>query len=238
MNRSGHNVVYSRVVDLSQPIRPGMPLWPGDPEFRAEPTATVAGEGYFLRRFCMGEHSGTHLVTPSGYDPDGQGPDEISPAQLVGPAAVLDVRVWAASDADYALSKDDIAEWERRHGAIPSGAWVLLNTGWHRRWGDPERFINMGEDGAMHTPGFGLEAVRFLLDQRNVIGFGTDTHGVDPGRDAGLSSSRTALEQGALILECLGNLDQLPARGATLVAGRLPLEGGSGSPAGVLALVP
>lgn len=238
MNRSGHTVVYSRVVDLSQRIRPGMPRWPGDPEFQAEPAATIAGEGYFLRRFCMGEHSGTHLVTPSTFDAEGMGPDGVAPERLVGPAAVLDVRVWASSDPDYELSTEDIAEWERRHGAIPGGAWVLLNTGWHRRWGDPERFINLGEDGAMHTPGFSPEAVRFLLEQRGAIGLGTDTHGVDPGSDEELGSSRMALRQGALILECLNNLDQLPARGTTLVVGRLPLEGGSGSPAGPLALVP
>ena len=56
--------------------------------------------------------------------------------------------------------------------------------------------------------------------------------------DTELSISRLALAQSSLVLECLNNLDQLPATGATLIIGRLPLVGGSGSPASVLALVP
>ena len=90
----------------------------------------------------------------------------------------------------------------------------------------------------MHTPGFTPEAVSFIFDERGAAGIGTDTHGVDAGRDADLEASRAALSKSALVLECLNNLDRLPATGATLVIARLPLVGGSGSPACVLALVP
>jgi kynurenine formamidase len=76
------------------------------------------------------------------------------------------------------------------------------------------------------------------LAQRGASGLGIDTHGIDAGTDGDLSVSHMALRQGALVLECLNNLHQVPPTGATVVVGRLPLVGGSGSPASVLALVP
>ena len=238
MERPERNVSFRRVVDLTQPIRPGVPVWPGDPPVEFETTATIPGNGYFLRRFSMGEHSGTHISTPSAFFDQGSGPESIPPEALVAPAVVIDSRSIAGVDPDHALAVREIAEWERRNSRIRAGSIILLLTGWGRRWDDPERFISLGADGVMHTPGFAAEAVSYLLDERGAAGIGIDTHGVDAGTDTLLEASQTALAKGALVLECLNNLDRLPAKGATLVVGRLPLVGGSGSPACVLALVP
>ncbi|MDE2785236.1 MAG: cyclase family protein [Chloroflexota bacterium] len=238
MERPERTIAFRRVVDLTHPVKPGIPLWPGDPPVQFETTASIPAEGYFLRRFSMGEHSGTHISMPSALFDQGLGPDSIPPEALIAPAVVIDSRSGASMDPDHALSVEDFAEWERRHGKIAAGSIVLLLTGWGRYWDEPERFINLGADGLMHTPGFSSEAVTFLLEERAATGIGIDTHGVDAGRDTGLEASRAALSRGALVLECLNNLDQLPATGATLVVGRLPLVGGSGSPASVLALAP
>lgn len=231
-------IAYRRVVDLSHPISPDIPVWPGDPAVDFQTVSDLDEQDYFLRRFTMGEHSGTHLVAPSTYYADGLDPDGITAKSLVAPAAVIDARGPASLDPDYTLSAGDIAEWERTNGPIDPNTLVLLNTGWSRFWGQPARFINTGDDGAMHTPGFSLEATRFLLEWREVAGLGVDTHGIDPGADAGLSVSRLVLARPALVLECLNNLDQLPPTGATVIVGRLRLAGGSGSPAAVLALIP
>ena len=238
MERLQRTIVYRRVVDLTHPIRPDVPVWPGDPPVEFETIATIPEQGYFLRRFAMGEHSGTHISTASAFLDQCITPDRLEPEALIKPAVVIDVRYHAGGDPDYTLSVDDLAEWEKRHGKAPAGSMVLLLTGWHRYWDDPARFFNLGDDGLMHTPGFGLDAVRFLLDEWSAAGIGTDTHGVDAGRDGGLEVSRYLAQQGAMILECLNNLDRLPAIRSTLVIGRLPLVGGSGSPASVLALVP
>ncbi len=231
-------VAFRRVVDLTHPIQPDIPLWPGDPPVRFETTASIPAEGYFLRRFSMGEHSSTHISTPSALFDQGPGPDRIPPEALIAPAVVIDSRSSASMDPDYVLTVHEFAKWERKHGKIAAGSLVLLLTGWGRYWYEPERFINLGVDGLMHTPGFTSEAVACMLDERGAAGIGIDTHGVDAGRDPALDVSRAALSRGALVLECLNNLDQLPATGATLVIGRLPLVGGSGSPASVLALAP
>ena len=186
----------------------------------------------------MGEHSGTHLTSPATLDADGSGPDDLGADSLVASAAVIDVSELAAQDPDYSLSINDLAEWERDHGPVANGSLVLLHTGWSGYWQSPRRFINRDGGGVMHTPGFSLEAARFLLEWRQVAGFGTDTHGIDPGVDVGLTVSRMALARSALVLECLNNLEQLPPTGATVIVGRLRLVGGSGSPAAVVALTP
>lgn len=232
------HISYRRVVDLSHPISPDMPVWPGDPPMEFRTVAERNDRGYFLRRFSMGEHSGTHLASPTTFYDDGIAPNVVPAESLVVPAVVIDVSDAALSDPDYVLSAGDVADWERRNGPVPGGALALLNTGWRRFWNQPARFINADGHGVMHTPGFSIEAARFLLEWREVAGLGIDTHGVDAGADAGLNVSRLALARSALVLECLNNLDQLPPTGATVVVGRLRLVGGSGSPAGVLALVP
>ena len=215
-----------------------MPVWPGDPPVRFETAATIQSDGYFLRRFSMGEHSGTHISTASAFSDQGAGPDSIPPEALIAPAVVIDSRAGAGQSPDYTLVVDDLAVWERRHGRITAGSIALLLTGWRRYWDEPEQFINLGDDGLMHTPGFAPDTVSFLLNERGVAGIGTDTHGVDAGIDQELEASRMAARNGVLVLECLNNLDRLPANSATLVIGRLPLVGGSGSPACVLALAP
>ena len=238
MEQPKRTIAFRRVVDLTHPIRPGIPIWPGDPPVQFETAASIESHGYFLRRFSMGEHSGTHVSTPSALFDQGSGPDIIPPEALVAPAVVIDSHSSTSKDPDYALRADELAEWEQRHGKIPPGSIALLLTGWGRYWNDPERFINLGADGLMHTPGFSREAVTFLLEERAVAGIGIDTHGVDPGIDAELRVSRTVAQKDGMALECLNNLDRLPPTGATLVIGRLPLVGGSGSPASVLALAP
>ncbi len=231
-------IAYRSVVDLTHPIHPGIPLWPGDPPVRFRPTATIGSDGYFLRRFSMGEHSGTHLSSPAAFYPDAAGPADLPAAALIAPAVVIDVSRPAAANPDYALTRDDIAGWERRYGPVPAGSIALLFTGWQQYWSIPERFINADANGAMHTPGFGRDAARILLDERGVAGLGSDAPGIDPGADTELTISRMALARPRLALECLNNLDLLPPTGATVVVGRLPLAGGSGSPASVLALAP
>ena len=231
-------IAYRRVVDLSHPIHPGIPVWPGDPPVACHVVARISDQGYFLRRFSMGEHSGTHLSSPATLRDGGAGPDDLPPDSLVAPAVVIDATGPVAQDPDYRLAPGDVAEWERRHGPVSAGVVVLLNTGWSRYWTQPERFINADADGIMHTPGFGAAAARLLLAERGVAGFGIDTHGIDAGADTDLAVSRLTLARSALALECLNNLDQLPPTGATIVIGRLRLVGGSGSPASVLALTP
>jgi kynurenine formamidase len=95
----------------------------------------------------------------------------------------------------------------------------------------------MDDDTAMHWPGFGKDAVNHMIQGRGIAGLGTDTHGADPGNDGEFKASSAIYRADGMVLECLAGLDRLPASGATLVIGGLPVTKGTGSPARVLALL-
>jgi kynurenine formamidase len=133
----------------------------------------------------------------------------------------------------------DVDAWEKRHGRIPSRCWVLLRTDWHKRSG--RDYANMRDDG-QHSPGPCPEVVRFLVEERDVHGLGTETIGTDAGQAFHFNPPYPAHYymhgKGRYGLQCLANLDRLPPTGAVIVAAPLKIRRGSGSPLRVLALVP
>ena len=229
---------YGRVVELSHPIHSAIPRWPGDPPIVFTQAADRNQDGYFLRAFSMGEHAATHLNAPLSFFAGGTGVDTIPPEALIRPAVVIDVREEAATNPDFTLSIEHVRAWEECHGRIAAGSLVLLCTGWGSLWDDPARFLGLDSAGQAHFPGFGADAAGFLLEERQVSGLGSDTHGIEPGWDAQFQVNRLALGAGALVLENLAQLEQLPPVGAVLIIGVLRLVGGSGSPAAVTALIP
>ncbi|MBW4518143.1 MAG: cyclase family protein [Scytolyngbya sp. HA4215-MV1] len=231
-------ISYRQIVDLSHPIHANIPRWGGDPDIVLEPVAQIDREGYFLRRFAMGEHSATHMNAPNSFFRDAPGIDAYPAASLVVSACVVNCCEASRHNLDYELTLADWHIWEQQCGRLSAGSLVLLYTGWQAKWHDPAAFLNLDDRGIAHFPGFGVEVTQFLLEQRAIAGVGTDTHGVDPGIDTHFSTNRLVLAQQGIVLECLNNLDRLPAIGTTLAIGRLPLQGGSGSPVSVLAFVP
>lgn len=236
--QSERTITFSRVVDLSHVISESIPLWPGDPPVELEAVANFEDDGYYLRRFSIGEHSATHMNAPNSFHDGGMGIDGYAPESLVVPAVVMDVRAQAAADPDFALAVSDVLAWEAEHGEVPAGAVVIAFTGWQSKWADPVAFFGEDEDGNMHFPGFSGEATQFLLTERAASGVGIDTHGVDPGLDEEYATNTQVLAQDGIVLENLTNLDQLPPTGTTLVLGILRLAEGSGTPVAVTALVP
>lgn len=226
------------VVDLSHPLRPGGPLWPGDPPTERRAWTSLGPDGYALGVVTVGEHTGTHLGAPAHYEAGGATIDQLPHGNLVRPAAVIDVRDRATHDADYRLPREAAAAWETCHEKIPAGGIVLLLTGWSARWPDPVAYFNAGPDGRMHFPGFSEDTAEWLIVERGVDGLGIDTPGVDGGDDPDFRVGRLLARCGAYHLENLTNLEVLPALGCVVVIGALPIIGGTGSPARVLALVP
>lgn len=237
---NGHQktITINRVIHLSHVINPNIPRWPGDPPVEFETVAEIKKDGYHLRRFSIGEHSATHINAPNSFYAGGVGIDAYPAQRLVVPAVVINIREQAAANPDYALAPSDVLAWEQQFGQIPSGSMVLLYTGWLELWQDSTAFLNPDASGRLHFPGFGSEATQFLLGKRQIAGVGIDTHGVDSGQDTTFATNRLVLEQSGIVLENLTNLEQLPPTGTTLVIGILRLQGGSGSPAAVIALVP
>ncbi|HEY9833201.1 MAG TPA: cyclase family protein [Stenomitos sp.] len=226
-----------RIVHLSHIIASTIPRWPGDPSVEFETVAELKKEGYYLRRFSLGEHSGTHMNAPNSFYPQGMSIDQYPAESLIAPAVVIDISQQVATNSDYVLTISDVLAWEQQYGQISQKSVVLLFTGWQSKWSNQETFFNQDASGEMHFPGFSREATQFLLTERQIAGIGIDTHGVDSGQDTTFAINRLVLEQPRIVLENLTNLDQLPAIGTILVIGVLRLLGGTGSPVAVLALV-
>ena len=227
----------TRVLDLSYPINDKVVPWPGDTDaFEAKVNATVEKNGYYTRSFRMLEHFGTHLDAPIHFPPGKATVDQIPTKQLFGPAVVLDVRSEAAKDDDYLLAPARVEDWEKKYGRIPGGAIVLLRTGWATRWPDAQRYRNQDAQGKMHFPGFSVEAVKLLID-RKISGLGCDTMSADYGASTDFAVHRLSLGAGLYHLENLCDLSEVPEYGAFLIVAPIKLEGGSGGPVRVFAVL-
>jgi len=242
---------HLKVVDLTQTLRPEFPQITLPPEmgqcwpFRIEEVSHYddRGPGWYWNNFSCGEHTGTHFDAPihwiSGKDLPNNSTDTIPTEHMIAPACVIDCSAEAAKDADFLLTVDFITDWEVKHGTIPAGSWVLMRTDWSKKESAKE-FQNFDEEG-QHTPGPDEDAVKFLVDERDVLGFGTESIGTDAGQGAHLNPPFPAHYYfhgaGKYGLQCLTNLDQLPETGAVIFAAPLKIENGSGSPLRVLALV-
>lgn len=240
-----------RVVDLTQTLSPEFPAISLSPEFgqcwpfRIEEVShyDARGPAWYWNNFSCGEHTGTHFDAPihwiSGRHLPNNATDTVPLQRLIAPAAVIDCSAQAAQDADFLLTVPFVEQWESRHGRIPAGAWVLMRTDWSKRT-DPAAYQNFDATG-QHTPGPATELVRFLIEQRDVIGFGTESIGTDAGQAYHLRPPYPchSLMHGAgrYGLQCLTNLDCLPPQGAVIIAAPLKIKHGSGSPLRVMALV-
>src|SRR5277367_2689057 len=133
-----------RIVDLTQPLTPQTPLLPLPSQWNNTPAFKIwelshydeRGPAWYWNGFETGEHTGTHFDAPvhwiSGKDLPDSTVDRISPQKFVGPACVIDISAEVAGDPNYLLTPQRIGQWERQHGLIPSGAWVLLRTDWSK----------------------------------------------------------------------------------------------------------
>ncbi|HEX6001523.1 MAG TPA: cyclase family protein [Hyphomicrobiaceae bacterium] len=240
-----------RVVDLTHTLTPEFPIITLPPElghcapFRLEEISRydARGPAWYWNSFTVGEHTGTHFDAPihwiSGKDLPDNAVDTIPVRNFIAPAMVIDCSAEAARDPDFLLTIARVEAWENEHGRIEAGSWVLFRTDWSKKsYAD---YAGLREDGA-HTPGPAPEVVKWLVEERDVRGFGTETIGTDAGQAQHFNPPFPAHfymhGKGRYGLQCLANLDQLPPKGAVIVAAPLKIKQGSGSPLRVLALLP
>ena len=227
-----------RVVDLTHPIHPIGPLWPGDPATTRSQNLSVESEHYSLFAWSFGEHTGTHIGAPSHYIEKATTIDQLSVRRLQLPLAIVPLPKRQRKTHNYAITVKDMLRDERRSGRIVPGALVALETGWSARWPEGEKIFARDRKGRFIFPGFSAGAAHWLFEERKVAGLGSDAPGVDPGSDAANSVGVFIARSGGIHLENLAGLERIPVRGAWVIVGALPLVGGTGSPARVLALIP
>ena len=238
------------IVDLTAPLSSSTPVIKLPPPFSNTVSFSLheisrfddRGPAWYWNDITTGEHTGTHFDAPCHWvtGRDREDVSQVPAARLIAPAAVLDFSLEAAANPDFLLEVEHIRDWERDHGPLPDGGWLLYRTGWDERSADQERFLNANETGP-HTPGVSGACARWLAEESPVIGIGVETVGTDAGTahsfDPPFPCHSFLLGAGKYGLTQLQNLATLPATGVVLIVTPLPIVGGSGSPCRAIALV-
>ena len=200
-----------RIVDISAPLSPSGPVFPGDPVFVREVLAAFPGSDYELARLAMSAHAGTHLDAPAHFVPGGRRLDDYPPEAFALPALVVET-----PDAPLVLAG------HLAGAAPPPGGALLLKTSNSRR-------------GLMRRPGFtadyaalSAEGARACLAAGAGL-VGIDYLSVDPPGAGGFPAHRVLLGAGCLILEGL-DLSAAPAGPARLVCPPLAVSGAEAAP--------
>ena len=152
------------------------------------------------------------------------------------PLAVVDVSAKGARDADYAMNKQDLADWEAKHGRLPDGCCVAMHSGWAQHV-TSAKFVGKDTSGMMHFPGIHSEAAEWLLKERKVLGIASDTLSLDNGPSKDFKTHHIWLPSGRWGLENVANLEKVPPSGATLVVGVPKVKDATGAPVRLIALI-
>jgi kynurenine formamidase len=232
-------IATRRFVDLTHSFGPASPVWsgfgPATMSAAADPKThepyTIARDGFRSTIYTLVGQYGTHIDPPAHFDPDGLTMDRIPLEQMILPLAVIDMTPLLGADPNHALTVEDIAAWEQRHGRVPAGSFVALRTDMHRDFAtNPDHFRRSP------FPAWSLAAIRFLYEQRGVVATGHES--LDTDTTDTLESETWLLRNGHWQIEVMAHLDQVPATGAIIVASWPKVENGLGFPARVFAILP
>lgn len=235
------------LVDLTHAYDSDTVFWPTAAEgfvLRKDAEGITEGGYYYAANsFSTAEHGGTHLDAPIHFAEGRQTVDEVPLDRLLGPAVVVDVTAQSDADADYLVTVDDLQRFEQEHGRIGPDAILLLRTGFSARWPDAARYLGTAERGAaavadLHFPGLHPDAARWIVEERPVRAVGIDTASIDRGQSTTFESHRALSAANIPAFENLTALEQLPARGAYVLALPMKIGGGSGGPLRAVAVVP
>ena len=223
---------HLRIIDLTHPLHPDIPYWPGAGygPFRYQLINVLEHDGNAAGLFEMPEHMGTHVDAPNHFVDSPMSIDLFPMDEFLRPVALFDITSRAATDAGALLEVDDISQWEAHNGLVPASAVAIVRSGWSKRWTYPDAFRNK-----MRFPAVSREAARMLVEDRGAAGIGVDTLSADNGFSDNSPCHRLVHGAGAYIIENLRNLEYLPELGAFVLIAPLPITGGTGAPARVIA---
>ena len=234
-------------VDLTHAFSPGVPHWKGFPDEKREtlygygPGEGTLGSGFYAQSFTHVGQWGTHVDPPAHFAKGMRTVDQIGVKEMILPLVVIDVHEKVADNPDYAIAMEDVADWEKRNGPIPEQAFVAMRTDWGKRWPDMDAMQNRDAAGIAHYPGWSLEVLKYLYEDRKIAASGHETTDTDPGVATSkddYSLETYVLKQNHYQIELLANLDQVPEAGALAVVTFPKPKDGSGFPARVFAILP
>jgi kynurenine formamidase len=234
----------ARYIDLTHDITPGIPVWKGFGPATFSPAVdpstgqpyTYAASGFEATAYLLAtDQFGTQLDPPAHWAPEYPSIDELPATYAVRPLVVISIARQVASDPKYFMHVSDIRAWERRHGRIPKGSVVMVRSDWSKRWTeDPVKAKELAAD--TNFPSVGLDALKFLHLQRNILFHGHEP--LDTDSTPTLEGEDWLMHNGYTQAEGVDNLDGVPATGCLVSMGYPKFKGGLGGYARYVAICP
>lgn len=234
-------------VELSHSLNNDSPYWGGIPDGSVELGTVCYDWGNpmlecLINTFKFPGQFGTHIDFPGHFIKDAALSEAYGAQHMLYPLCVIDITEKVKKDVHYAVTVEDIKEYEAKYGPIPDGAFVALRTDWAKHWPSMEAISGIAEDGSENFPGWSMEALQYIYEERNAAANGHETLDTDASELAAaagdLACERYVLAKGKLQIEVLDNLDKVAPAGALLVAMWPRFEGATGLPVRVVAISP
>jgi kynurenine formamidase len=192
---------------------------------------TVEKGGFQAFFYSMVGQYGTHIDPPAHFDSSGMTVDEIPVKQMILPLVVFDITMILKKDPNHALTVAGIEDWEHKYGRVPAGCFAALRTDMYKDWDtNPERF------GRSPFPAWSFEAIKFLYEQRGIVGNGHESMDTDVTED--LRSEKWLLTHGHWQIKVMAHFDEVPPTGALIVVTWPKPRHGLGFPARAFAILP
>ena len=239
------NAQSSQLIDLTYSFSAETIYWPNAGGFVLTKDAdgiTAKGYYYASNSYAAGEHGGTHFDAPLHFAQGKPGVDQIPLERLFAPAVVIDVQNQAAKNRDYLIQVSDIQDWEKANGKIPDGCILLFRTGWGKFYPNRASYLGTERRGEqvvpeLHFPGVGPEAASWIVKNRKISILGIDTASIDRGQSQLFEVHQILFKAGICALENVANMDQLPVKGAEIIALPMKIQGGTGAPVRIVAFL-
>ena len=213
-----------RLVDLSMPWGNDVQPLDGHPRISFEPITTHEVEERSNTKVVFSIHTATHIDSPFHFFPDGKSIEELPLEIFYGDALLVDVREIA--NPGHEISLEELTSVGKLTEESVKGKRIILWGDWaQKRWNTQELYNN--------NPYLSQEAAEWLRDA-GIVALGLD-FAVDGA--APYPNHPTFLGAEIPLIENLVNLELIGRREFTLIAFPLPVVGGDGSPARVVAKV-
>ena len=207
------------------------------PHFQRVVTHSFPSENYRKETYTFPGGIGTTMDAVTHAFATGKTIDQYSPYDLISPVVVIDVQAKVASNPSYAVTKQDILDYEDVYDIIPNGSLVLAKTGWYQYYRNETAYrAPIPGSWQYDFPGFGDEAATFLRDERDIHALGDDSPSIDFGRTFTYGVHITNLGAGKYNLENLNLAGNIPPSGACAITLPMKIRGAPEAPIRALIL--
>lgn len=229
-------------INLTHEVSKDMAIYQAFNPLHEHVLTTLEETGSDNREYTLGTSHGTHVDAPAHFMEGGRIMADLSLKERYLPLYVIHLEDKVAEDNGYAVTVQDIKDFEAKYGAIPAGSFVAFSSGWYKRIGSQEDFTNTNEEGVEITPGWSVPALEYLSRDRNVIAIGHETLNTDSGPEAAeagdLVAQRYWLNENKYQVEVMAHLDQVPSVGSIIMVNTPHIKDSVAFPAEVTAIIP